>query len=297
VVTGDLVNRGPKSLEVLRFAMKHDHCVQTVLGNHDLHLLAVAYGGARLKKGDTLDPILNAVDNKVMLEWLRHQPMFVAHNHYAMVHAGLLPDWDIDQAHDHAEQIEQILVSDRFEWLLQNMYGNKPKQEADISSELDRLRFSLNVMTRMRVITQQHELDFDFKGETDDIPEPLTCRGLQPSTLLGPITKSCLAIGLRFGFACRRARHWFGHRCGVGARAHRHQPARWTRDPSEWSQTNPRYGGMNSSKFDLTRTTPMSLPSQPPRACGALEHSQAPLGAVASLVENTPTHLIGGHRR
>ena len=77
---------------------------------------------------------------------------------------------DIEQAHDHAEQIEQTLVSDRFEWLLQNMYGNKPKQEADISSELDRLRFSLNVMTRMRVITQQHELDFDFKGETDDIP-------------------------------------------------------------------------------------------------------------------------------
>ncbi len=173
-LTGDLVNRGPKSLEVLRFAMKHDYCVQTVLGNHDLHLLAVAYAGARLKKGDTLDPILNAVDNKVMLEWLRHQPMFVAHNHYAMVHAGLLPDWDIDQAHDHAEQIEQILVSDRFEWLLQNMYGNKPKQEADISSELDRLRFSLNVMTRMRAITTQHELDFDFKGEIDDLPENLT---------------------------------------------------------------------------------------------------------------------------
>lgn len=172
-LTGDLVNRGPKSLEVLRFVMKHDYCVQTVLGNHDLHLLAVAYGGARLKKGDTLDPILNAVDNKVMLEWLRHQPMFLTHNHYAMVHAGLLPEWDIDQAHDYAEHIEQTLASERFEWLLQNMYGNKPTHASDSMSELERLRFTLNVMTRMRVITDKHHLDFDFKGEVENIPTGL----------------------------------------------------------------------------------------------------------------------------
>lgn len=172
-LTGDLVNRGPKSLEVLRFVMKHDYCIQTVLGNHDLHLLAVAYGGARSKKNDTLDEVLNAVDNKVVLEWLRHQPMFVTHQHHAMVHAGLMPDWDIETAHQYAEHIESVLTSDRFEWLLQNMYGNKPKQEHEFMSEIDRLRFGLNVMTRMRVITQQHELDFDFKGEVDDIPADL----------------------------------------------------------------------------------------------------------------------------
>lgn len=172
-LTGDLVNRGPKSLEVLRFAMEHDNCVQTVLGNHDLHLLAVAYGGGRLKKGDTLEPILNAIDNKVMLDWLRHQPMFLTHNQYAMVHAGLLPEWDIERAHDYAEHIENTLASERFEWLLQNMYGNKPKQEHTGMTELERLRFGMNVMTRMRVITPEHALDFDFKAETQDIPEGL----------------------------------------------------------------------------------------------------------------------------
>lgn len=172
-LTGDLVNRGPKSLEVLRFAKEHDYCVQTVLGNHDLHLLAVANGHAEARKGDTLNPILKAADKNVLLDWLRAQPLMIQQKQHVMVHAGLLPHWDIEMAMKYAQQVQNVLTSERFDWFLQNMYGNKPVKDHGEMTELERLRFTLNVMTRMRVINQQHELDLDFKGEVTEMPEHL----------------------------------------------------------------------------------------------------------------------------
>ena len=172
-LTGDLVNRGPKSLEVLRFAKEHAHCVQTVLGNHDLHLLAVAKGHAKAKKNDTLNAILKAADKDVLLDWLREQPLMVTDAKHAMVHAGLLPQWSLQQAQTHAQHVQDVLQSPRMDWLLENMYGNEPFADAADLDELSRLRLTLNVMTRMRVIDTENRLNFDFKGEVSDIPEHL----------------------------------------------------------------------------------------------------------------------------
>jgi bis(5'-nucleosyl)-tetraphosphatase (symmetrical) len=108
-LTGDLVNRGPESLEVLRWVYAHQDCVQTVLGNHDLHLLAVSEGFGKIRSDDTLMAVLNAADGKVLIDWLRCQPMMIAGDGYAMVHAGLMPDWTIDRALGLAEEVENGL--------------------------------------------------------------------------------------------------------------------------------------------------------------------------------------------
>ncbi len=172
-LTGDIVNRGPKSLETLRFVMQHEDCIQTVLGNHDLHLLAVAYGGARLKRSDTLDPILNANDNKIMLDWLRHQPLMLADNGHVLVHAGLWPEWSVEQALDLAEEVEAAISADYCHSFFTQMYGNKPARFHPELRGMDRLRFTTNVMTRMRALTWHGDMDFDFKSTLADMPADL----------------------------------------------------------------------------------------------------------------------------
>lgn len=97
-LTGDIVNRGPKSLQCLQFCMQHESSVQIVLGNHDLHLLAVAYGHGKIKRSDTISPILDHPERQKMLDWLRAQPLMICWNRHVMVHAGLLPQWQIDEA-------------------------------------------------------------------------------------------------------------------------------------------------------------------------------------------------------
>ncbi|BEV73272.1 MULTISPECIES: symmetrical bis(5'-nucleosyl)-tetraphosphatase [unclassified Paludibacterium] len=172
-LTGDLVNRGPESLEVLRWVYRHQDCVQTVLGNHDLHLLAVSEGFGKVHASDTILDILHAADGKVLLDWLRCQPLMIAGDGYAMVHAGLLPEWTIDRALDLAEEVENELAGPGYREFLARLYGNKPTRWSEELRGVERLRLIVNAMTRMRLVTRDGEIDLSFKGELADAPANL----------------------------------------------------------------------------------------------------------------------------
>ncbi|STZ76285.1 symmetrical bis(5'-nucleosyl)-tetraphosphatase [Bergeriella denitrificans] len=169
-LTGDIVNRGPKSLQALQFAMQHPDSVQIVLGNHDLHLLAVGCGEASTKRSDTLGQILAHPDSGKMLEWLRHQPLMVRDGRHVMVHAGILPQWRIEQAQDLAQEVQAELRGGKYKKFFGKMYGNKPTAWHDALEGYERLRLITNVFTRMRALTYLNELDYDFKATLDKMP-------------------------------------------------------------------------------------------------------------------------------
>lgn len=171
-LTGDLVNRGPQSLETLRFIRNHDSCMQTVLGNHDLHLLALNYGYGKLKHGDTIQEILAAPDKLSLLSWLQQQPLIRQHQNYLMVHAGIWPEWTADQALELAYEVEHYLHHSPTDFFA-NMYGNKPRSWKSSLTGYDRLRFITNVFTRMRALTNSGKLDFDFKSTLANMPHDL----------------------------------------------------------------------------------------------------------------------------
>ncbi len=164
---GDLVNRGPKSLEVLRFVKGlGDHAV-SVLGNHDFHLLALWKGYQRnAKKNDTLAPILAAADCDELLEWLRHRPIFHHDKRlgFSLVHAGLPPQWKLKKARKYAREVEAILRGDQFDTFLANMYGNLPDLWSKNLRGWDRTRFMVNCFSRIRFCTQKGMLDLKMKG-------------------------------------------------------------------------------------------------------------------------------------
>lgn len=168
---GDLVNRGPESLEVLRFVKSLGDRAVTVLGNHDLHLLAVAEGAIAAHRSDTLDAILNAPDRDELLTWLRHQRLLHSDGNYVMVHAGLLPQWSVKQATRLAREVETELRSSYHAEFLRQMYGNSPAAWRDELSGYKRWRVIINALTRMRVCTPQGEMEFKFKGELSAVPE------------------------------------------------------------------------------------------------------------------------------
>jgi len=172
-LVGDLINRGNGSLEVLRWCYQHQDTIQIVLGNHDLHAIVVAHGVRKSNRSDTLQPILDAPDADVLLTWLRHQPLMVSNDDYTMVHAGLLPQWEVSQALTYAKEVEAALQSDNYGDFLLNMYGNTPNVWHDGLTAYDRLRVITNVMTRMRVCSADGTLDFSFKGELADVPKGL----------------------------------------------------------------------------------------------------------------------------
>jgi bis(5'-nucleosyl)-tetraphosphatase (symmetrical) len=169
-IVGDLVNRGPQSLEALRFVKALGDRAITVLGNHDLHLLMVAEGRAKLHKGDTLDAILAAPDRSALLDWLRGLKMMHAEDEYAMVHAGLLPAWSILQALDLGHEVEQALRGSDYRSLMAHMYGNQPDRWEDTLTGYDRLRVIINAMTRMRLCTPDGRMEFSHKGKLEDVP-------------------------------------------------------------------------------------------------------------------------------
>ncbi len=172
--TGDLVNRGPKSLETLRFVKGLGDRAITVLGNHDLHLLAVWQNMHKhFSTNDSLAPILKAADHEELLEWLRQRPLmhYEAELGYAMLHAGLPPQWDRDEALARAAEVEEVLRGDRFHEFLHHMYGNKPHHWSDSLKGWERLRFIVNCFTRMRFVREDGKLEFKHKGEVDDRPE------------------------------------------------------------------------------------------------------------------------------
>lgn len=172
-LVGDLVNRGPASLACLRFIKNLGARAAVVLGNHDLHLLAVADGVSKIGKRDTIQAILDAPDRDDLLAWLRRQKLLHVAGDYVMVHAGLLPQWSLTQALAIAAEIEaQIRGSDRRAFL-QNMYGNEPNRWDDSLPDIERRRLATNAMTRMRALDENNEINLEFKGELAALPSGL----------------------------------------------------------------------------------------------------------------------------
>ncbi|SEQ76836.1 bis(5'-nucleosyl)-tetraphosphatase (symmetrical) [Nitrosomonas sp. Nm51] len=169
-LVGDIVNRGPQSLETLRFVKQSGDAVVTVLGNHDLHLLMVDAGIARYNIGDTIQSILDAPDRDELLYWLRHQRLFYVESDYALVHAGLLPDWSIPKAAQLAREVETALRSDDYRYVFAHLYGNTPDYWRDDWTGAERLRVIINAMTRMRICSVDGRMNFSHKGAPKDVP-------------------------------------------------------------------------------------------------------------------------------
>ncbi|MFO1436521.1 MAG: symmetrical bis(5'-nucleosyl)-tetraphosphatase [Gammaproteobacteria bacterium] len=162
---GDLVNRGPDSLSVLRFVRELGSSSLTVLGNHDLHLLACAAGTRKPHRLDTLNQVLHAPDREVLLDWLRQQPlMHVDDSGNALVHAGLPPQWSVQAALGFAREVETVLRSNERDSYFAHMYGNEPDKWLEELSGFDRLRFITNCLTRMRYCSRKGKLDLKAKG-------------------------------------------------------------------------------------------------------------------------------------
>jgi bis(5'-nucleosyl)-tetraphosphatase (symmetrical) len=161
---GDLVNRGPKSLEVLRFVRSLGDRAIVVLGNHDLHLVTQHEGFERLRKDDTFHDVLGASDREALVDWLRQRPMMHAEGGYAMVHAGLLPQWGIEKALSLAREVERALAAPYFREFLKNMYGSKPDEWNDSLAGWERLRVIVNAMTRLRFCTAGGKMEFRAKA-------------------------------------------------------------------------------------------------------------------------------------
>lgn len=172
---GDLVNRGPQSLEVLRFVRNLGEAALTVLGNHDLHLLAAADDPARLKKHDTLQPIFDAPDRDVLLDWLRHQPLLHHDTQlgYTLVHAGLPPQWDLHQAQACAREVETQVRSATHAAYFAQMYGDAPERWSAELVGWERLRFITNCLTRLRYCTSDGRLGLAHKGAPGSQPAGL----------------------------------------------------------------------------------------------------------------------------
>ena len=171
---GDLVNRGPQSLPVLRRLESLGDAAQCLLGNHDLHLLAVAHGVRQQGKGDTLDPILQDPRRDALLDWLRHRRMAAQACGWLLVHAGVIPQWSAEQALACAGEIETLLRSPDIATFLPVMYGNEPSRWDPALQGPDRWRFIVNTLTRMRLCSAdgQLELKKDAPGEAPDGMRP-----------------------------------------------------------------------------------------------------------------------------
>jgi bis(5'-nucleosyl)-tetraphosphatase (symmetrical) len=173
--TGDLVNRGPDSVNVLRFVRDLGNSAITVLGNHDLHLLAIASGHAKQKQRDTLGNVLTAKDRDELLDWLRARPLLHrdAALGYTMVHAGLAPQWGLKEARQLAAEVEQILRSDEHLEFFLHMYGNHPNRWQPSLAGWDRLRFITNVFTRIRYCDDNGVLDLEEKRAPAEVVAPI----------------------------------------------------------------------------------------------------------------------------
>lgn len=199
-LAGDLVNRGPRSLRVLRAIRKLGDSATTVLGNHDLHLLATAAGVRDASSADTFDDVLGARDADELLDWLRSRPLIVRDREARrlLVHAGIPPVWKVRQAVAHAAEIESMLAGSAWAKALRGMYGEVPVEWRPDLAPGDRRRFTINALTRIRFCDKAGRLDFSCSGPP----------GSQPSSLKP-----------WFDMPKRRARKWhivFGHWSALG---------------------------------------------------------------------------------
>lgn len=172
-LVGDIVNRGPDSLAMLRFAREAGDSIVMVLGNHDLHLIMVHAGIGRCHPKDTIQSILEADDCDDLIHWLRTQRLFYTDNDYAMVHAGLLPAWSIAQSEALAGEVESALQQANYREIFSRLYGNEPNYWTDDWNNPERMRVIINAMTRMRVCSADGRMNFSFKGMLESIPEGL----------------------------------------------------------------------------------------------------------------------------
>ena len=202
-LVGDIVNRGPHSLAVLRFVKSLGARAITVLGNHDLHLLVVAAGHVKPHRGDTLSAILRAPDSDELLDWLRRRKMMHVGAGYAMVHAGLLPQWSIEKALRLANEVEVALQGDDYVNFLRHLYGDQPDRWRDDLTGVDRLRVITNVLTRLRICTVEGKMEFSHKSGPTGLPRgymPWYCVPRRRSRATPVICGHWAALGLYTGF-------------------------------------------------------------------------------------------------
>jgi bis(5'-nucleosyl)-tetraphosphatase (symmetrical) len=169
ILLGDLINRGPDSLGVLRWA--YAKRVRTVLGNHDLHFLALAAGLRQASASDTLAELLDAPDLEDLIDWLRSQPLAILENNHLFVHAGVLPQWDAEQVITLADEVHQALSGPDWRNFLANMYGNTPTRWSPSLRGNERLRVIVNALTRLRFCSVEGEMEFATKEGLGAAPE------------------------------------------------------------------------------------------------------------------------------
>jgi len=162
-LTGDLINRGPRSLDTLRWVIAQGKRVTTVLGNHDLHLLSIATGLRKPHRTDTYDDILAAPDRAQLLDWIRTRPLAHFDHGWLMVHAGVLPQWSVAQTLSLAREVQQALAGPDWASFLPQMYGNEPSKWDDALRGPERLRIVINALTRMRFVDATGRMEFTTK--------------------------------------------------------------------------------------------------------------------------------------
>lgn len=164
IFLGDLVNRGPQSLQTLKAVRALGDNARSVLGNHDLHLLATAHGIRKSSGSDTLSEILMSPECDDLLDWLRHRPLALFENGYLLVHAGVLPQWTAQETMALAHEVEVVLQGPHWIDFLREMYGDTPAEWDDALTGVERLRCIVNALTRMRFCTPEGAMDFKTKN-------------------------------------------------------------------------------------------------------------------------------------
>ena len=167
---GDLINRGPDNLGVLKRLQSLDHSAQCLLGNHDLHLLGVHLGVRNLKPGDTVQDLLQSPERDRLMDWLRHHPLAMMKDDVLMVHAGVLPSWTAEKTLSLAGEVSAVLQSSDWQDFIHQMYGNLPACWDDDLQGIDRLRVIVNGLTRLRFCTPKGEMEFAHHGAPDIAP-------------------------------------------------------------------------------------------------------------------------------
>ena len=169
-IAGDIVNRGPDSLAALRAMVDLGPRVTAVLGNHDLHLLAVSAGIRTERPGDTIGEIVDAPDANALLDWVRHRPFAHFEDGMLLVHAGVLPQWDTTLALELADELQRALRAPDWRDTLQGLYGNEPNQWSPNLKKRDRMRVAFNAFTRLRFCTSDGTMEFKANGGPDSAP-------------------------------------------------------------------------------------------------------------------------------
>lgn len=168
---GDLVNRGPNNLDTLKFVYQLEDRAKIVLGNHDLHLLAIVFGGHRSMESDTFDDVLSSADCDHLCHWLRSLPLLIENETHVMTHAGIPHTWILDDARRYAQIVEGAIRGDEYVHFFRNMYGNLPSVLTSDQNGMDQLRVLTNYFTRMRFVAADGTLEFQHKLTLDTAPK------------------------------------------------------------------------------------------------------------------------------